>query len=138
MKTRTGQPLRWPLLPSWSGTVVWAASGMRLTKPESTRPTRAMKRPMPIAMALRRPSGTAFMTRSRRPLATSSMIAKPASTTMPIASGQVILGASWRATMVLTPSPAASAIGTLPITPISRVVSAAVSAVAVTSCLPSR
>ncbi len=141
MKISTGQPCRWPPMLSWSGTVVCAASGMRVTKPESTRPTRLMKRPMPIAMAFRRPSGTALMTRSRSPVATRIMMAKPASTTMPIASGQVIRGASWRATIVLTPRPAARPIGTLPITPISRVVRPAVSAVAVTSwalprCVP--
>ena len=92
-----------------------------------------MNRPMPIAMPLRRPSGTAFITRSRRPVATSSMTTKPASTTMPMASGQDIRGASWSATTVFTPRPAASAIGTLPMTPIRSVVKAAVSAVAVTS-----
>ncbi|CAO0837104.1 hypothetical protein SMICM17S_08044 [Streptomyces microflavus] len=52
---------------------------------------------------------------------------------MPIASGQLIRGASCRATTVLTPSPAASAIGTLPMTPISSVEKAAESTVAVTS-----
>ncbi len=134
MNTSTGQPSRWPLPPSWSGTVVCAASGIRVTKPPSTKPIRAMKRPMPMAMALRRPSGTAFITRSRRPVATSSMIAKPARTTMPIASGQLILGASCSATMLLVPRPAARASGTLPMTPISRVVNAAVITVAVTSC----
>ncbi len=118
--------------------MVWAASGIRVTKPASTRPTRLMNRPMPMAMPLRRPSGTAFITRSRRPVATRIMIAKPASTTMPIASGQVIFGASWRATMVLTPSPAARPIGTLPTTPMSSVVRPAVSAVAVTSWVLSR
>ncbi len=117
--------------------MVCAASGMRETKPESTRPISMMKRPMPIAMPLRRPIGTALITRSRRPVATSSITTKPASTTMPIASGQLMRGASWSATTVLTPRPAASAIGTLPMTPISSVENAAVSAVAVTSSLPS-
>lgn len=132
-KTSTGQPSRWPLPPSWSGTVVCAASGMRETKPESTRPISRMKRPIPIAMPLRSDFGTAFITRSRSPVATSSITTMPARTTMPIASGQLIRGASWSATTVLTPRPAASAIGTLPMTPISRVENAADSTVAVTS-----
>lgn len=75
-KISTGQPCRWPPAPSWRGTVVCARSGMRETKPESTRPISMMNRPMPIAMPLRRPSGTAFMTRSRRPVATSSITTK--------------------------------------------------------------
>lgn len=53
-KTRTGQPVRCPPVPSWIGTVVWAASGIRVMKPESTSPMIMMNRPMPMAMALRR------------------------------------------------------------------------------------
>ncbi len=96
-----------------------------------------MKRPMPIAMPLRSPAGTALMTRSRSPVATSSITTMPARTTMPMASGQDIRGASWSATTVLTPRPAARAIGTLPMTPMRRVVNAAVRTVAVTSWPPS-
>lgn len=52
---------------------------------------------------------------------------------MPMASGQDMRGASWSATTEFTPRPAASAIGTLPMTPMSSVVKAAVRTVAVTS-----
>lgn len=132
-KTSTGQPSRCPVAPSWSGTVVWAASGIRVTKPESTSPISMMNRPIPMEMPLRRPSGTAFMTRSRSPVATSSITTNPARTTMPIASGHDMRGASCSATTVFTPRPAARAIGTLPMTPMRSVVKAAVTAVAVTS-----
>ncbi len=36
-KTSIGQPVRLPV-PSWTGTVVFATSGMRVTKPASTKP----------------------------------------------------------------------------------------------------
>lgn len=61
----------------------------------------------------------------------------PARTTMPIASAHAMRGASWRATTVLTPRPAARAIGTLPTTPMRSVPNAALSTVAVTSSPPS-
>ncbi len=132
-KTSTGQPVNWPPCPRPSGTVVCAASGLRVTNPESTRPMKVMNRPMPIAMACRSPLGMASMTRSRSPEATRSISTKPARTTMPMASGQLIWGASWRETTALMPRPAARAMGTLPTTPIRRVVRPAISAVAVTS-----
>ena len=38
-------------MPSWTGTVVCAASGIRRTKPASTKPMSAMNRPMPTEIA---------------------------------------------------------------------------------------
>ena len=38
-------------MPSWTGTVVFAASGIRRTKPASTKPISAMNRPMPTEIA---------------------------------------------------------------------------------------
>ncbi|SCG08492.1 hypothetical protein GA0115260_109322 [Streptomyces sp. MnatMP-M27] len=131
--TSTGQPWSRPATPRPRGTVVCAESGLRLTKPESTRPIRAMKSPMPIAIARRNPDGIASITRCRSPEATRIISTRPASTTMPIASGQLILGASWSETTALMPRPAASAMGTLPMIPMSSVVRPAIRAVAVTS-----
>ena len=47
-----GQPSRKPVAPSCTGTVVFDASGIRRTKPESTRPMNAMNRPMPTLIAV--------------------------------------------------------------------------------------
>ncbi len=93
-KTSMGQPVRAPV-PSWTGTVVFAASGMRVTNPASTKPMKAMKRPMPTLIACLRACGMACMIASRRPVATSTQISRPSSTMRPIASSQAISGATW-------------------------------------------
>ena len=50
--------------PSWTGTVVFAASGIRRTKPASTKPISAMNRPMPTEIAIFSWAGTAWKTAS--------------------------------------------------------------------------
>jgi hypothetical protein len=61
-KTTVGQPCSCPAGPSCSGTVVPAASGMRRTKPASTRPMSAMNSPMPTLMAVLSCIGMALKT----------------------------------------------------------------------------
>lgn len=132
-KTRTGQPVRRPTAPSCTGTVVWAMSGIRLTNPASTKPMKAMNRPMPTPMACLSCCGIAFMIASRRPVSTRTQIRTPSRTTRPMASSQLISGASWKATTALRPRPAAMASGRLPPIPMMTVMTHATSAVAVTS-----
>ena len=110
-KTTTGQPWRVPPLPSCTGTVVCAASGMRRTKPASTKPIRAMNSPIPTEMAIFSWAGTAWKTASRKPVRTSTRISRPSMTTRPIASAQVISEAIETATKAFSPSPVASASG---------------------------
>ena len=104
-KTSTGQPPRWPSAPSWTGTVVWTASGMRVTKPASTKPMRAMNRPIPTEIATLSCCGTAWKTALRKPVSTSTRITMPSSTTRPIASPQVDWRAIVLATNALRPEP---------------------------------
>ncbi len=122
------------MLPSWTGTVVLAASGMRVTNPASTKPIRAMNRPMPTLMACFSCCGMACMTASRSPVTTRTQMSRPSSTIRPIASSQLISGASWKATTALRPRPAARASGRLPPMPMTIVITAATRAVAVVSC----
>lgn len=103
------------------------------TKPAFTRPIRATNIPMPMVIACFSASGIAFMIISRSPVTTSSMITTPYITHMPMACGQVITGTTWLDSTPDTESPAASASGTLPTNPMSRVVRAAANAVAVMS-----
>ena len=112
-KTSTGQPVRVPPLPSWTGTVVWKASGMRVTKPASTKPIRAMKRPMPTEIAIFSCWGTAWKTALRKPVSTRTRMMRPSSTIRPIASAQVDRVAMALATNALRPRPVASASGKL-------------------------
>ena len=109
--TTTGQPWRLPPLPSWTGTVVFAASGIRRTNPASTKPISAMNRPMPTEIATFSWPGTAWKTAWRKPVSTSTRISRPSSTTRPIASAQVICEAMERATKAFRPSPVARASG---------------------------
>ena len=60
-----------------TGTVVSAASGMRRTKPASTKPIRAMNRPMPTEIAILSWAGTAWKTASRKPVSTSTRMIRP-------------------------------------------------------------
>ena len=109
--TTVGQPIRRLPTPSCTGTVVLATSGMRRTNPASTKPMKAMNRPMPTLMDCLRASGMTFITHSRRPVTTSRVMTMPSSTTMPMAAGQDITAASWKATTALRPRPAAIANG---------------------------
>jgi len=124
--------------PSCTGTVVFAASGIRLTNPASTKPMKAMNSPMPTLIACLSGCGMARMTASRSPVTTRTQISSPSRTTSPIASSQLISGAIWKATTALSPSPAASASGRLPPTPMMTVITAATRAVAVVSWTASR
>ncbi len=132
-KTSIGQPVSVPV-PSWTGTVEFAASGIRVTNPASTKPMKAMNRPIPTLIACFRGCGMACMIASRSPVTTRTQISKPSSTMSPIASSQLIRGAIWKATTALMPRPAASASGRLPPTPMISVITAATRAVAVTNC----
>ncbi len=110
-KTSTGQPASCPVRPSWTGTVLLAASGIRPTNPASTKPISAMNRPMPTEIATFSCVGTARNTAVRNPVRTRTRIRMPSMTTMPIASAQVIWLAIPNATTALRPSPVASASG---------------------------
>ena len=109
--TSTGHPASWPVCPSWTGTVVFAASGMRRTNPASTKPMSAMKRPMPTEIAIFSCAGTAWKTASRKPVSTSTRMTRPSITTRPIASAHVMSEAMENATKALSPRPVASARG---------------------------
>ncbi len=128
-KTSTGQPCRLPDGPSWTGTVVLAASGIRRTKPASTKPISAMNSPMPTEMAIFSCPGTAWKTASRKPVSTRTRITRPSRTMRPIASAQVICEAIENATNAFSPRPVASASGKFATTPIRIVITPATSAV---------
>ena len=127
--TSTGQPPRWPSAPSWTGTVVWKASGMRVTTRASTKPMRAMNRPIPTEIATLSCCGTAWKTALRKPVSTSSRIRMPSSTTSPIAASQVDWRAIVLATNALRPRPVARASGKLANPPMAMVSTPATSAV---------
>ncbi len=93
-KTNTGQPERVPSSPSWTGTEP-VSPGTRVAKPASTKPTKAMNRPMPTLMACFICRGTAYMIASRTPVTTRTQTTMPESTTRPIASAQLMVGAIW-------------------------------------------
>lgn len=130
-KTRVGQPMSTPPKPRPTGTVVFATSGTRRTKPALTRPIRAMNRPMPTTIAVLRLSGTALKTAVRKPVRTSTSMVSPASITRPMMSAHVRPGlvATVMATKALTPSPVASANGYLAQAPMTIVRMPATSAV---------
>ena len=129
-KTSIGQLTILPLMPSPTGTVLFAASGTRRTKPASTSPMMVRNSPMPTPIAVLSCVGTERNTAVRRPVSTRIAMSTPSITTSPIASAQVICGAISNATSAFTPSPAASAIGNRPTTPIRIVIRPATSAVA--------
>ena len=106
--TSTGQPSRLPEGPRVTGT---GPTWVRRTKPASTKPIRAMKRPMPTEMATLSSDGTAWNTASRNPVSTRTRITTPSMTTRPIASAQVIWVAMATATKALRPRPVARASG---------------------------
>ncbi len=110
-KTKVGHDAIEPSMPSPTGTVVPAASGMRRTKPASTRPIMAMKAPIPAAMAALSSAGIALKTAVRKPVRANTTMMMPSMTTRPIASGQVTCGAMVTASRLLMPRPAAMANG---------------------------
>ncbi len=111
MNTAVGHDAIEPSMPRPTGTVVPAASGMRRTKPASTRPMNAMNAPMPAAMADFSSGGIALNTAVRNPVSARTTMMMPSMTTRPIASGHVTCGAMDTASRLLMPRPAASANG---------------------------
>ena len=107
-KTKVGQPLMKPSVPSWTGT---GPCAVRRTKPASTKPMSAMKSPMPTEIATLSWVGTAWKTAVRKPVSTSTRMIRPSMTTKPMASAQVICEAIAKATKALSPRPVASASG---------------------------
>jgi hypothetical protein len=107
-KTKVGHPLMKPSVPSCTGT---GPVAVRRTKPASTKPMRAMNRPMPTEIATLSWVGTAWNTAVRKPVSTRMRMRMPSSTTRPIASAQVIWEAMAKATKALRPRPAARARG---------------------------
>ena len=107
--TKVGQDAMDPLMPSPTGTVVPAASGIRRTKPASTRPIMAMNRPIPTPMAALSSRGMALNTATRNPEIARSTMMMPSMTTSPMASGQVNPSPDTKvtATSVLMPRPVA-------------------------------
>ena len=90
MKTTIGHPTRFPPSPSCTGT---GPVPVRRTKPESTRPIKAMKRPIPTEIAYLSCCGTALKTAVLKPVRTRTVMIKPSRTTRPIASAHVIFDA---------------------------------------------
>ena len=106
--TTVGQPTRFPFTPRPTGTGPLA---VRRTKPASTRPIRAMKRPIPTEIAILICGGTALNTATRKPVSTNTKMIKPSRTTRPIAAAHDIFDAIPTATKVLRPRPVARANG---------------------------
>ena len=130
--TSVGQPTRTPPTPRFTGTVVWASSGMRRTKPALTKPMMVMKRPMPTTIAIFSPEGTALNTASRNPQSTSTNMTTPDTTIRPMMSGQVRPGvvAIVAEMNPETPSPAERANGYRATRPMRIVMTPATMAVA--------
>ena len=137
---RVGQPKSSPPVPSCTGTVVWAASGMRRTNPAFTNPISAMNSPMPTTIAVLRESGTALNTAVRNPVTTRTTMITPAQITRPITCGHVSPGfvAIVTARNAFTPSPAAMPNGDLAHTPMRMVSTPATSAVMAATRSPPR
>ena len=125
--TTIGQPTRVPPSPSVTGT---GPAPVRRTKPASTRPINAIKRPIPTEIAIFSCAGTAPNTAFLKPVRTRMVMMIPSRTTSPIASAHDICDAILTATNVFRPRPVASASGKFPTTPIRIVSTPAINAVA--------
>ncbi len=88
-KTRIGQLVSEPAMPSSSG----GPAATRRTKPASTKPIRAMNRPMPTLIAVFNWGGMALNTAVRNPVSTRSAMITPSRNTRPIADSQDICDA---------------------------------------------
>ena len=135
-KITIGQPTSCPPSPSSSGTadglelvLPQTTLGVLLTKPASTRPIRAIKRPIPTEIAIFNDVGIALKTAIRKPVRTRTRIKRPSIKTNPIACSQVEFLAIDTATNVFRPKPVASANGKLATAPMSIVRMPATSAV---------
>ncbi|XYX71183.1 hypothetical protein ACAD37_02068 [Clavibacter nebraskensis] len=131
MKTTVGSEAMEPSIPRASGE---AGTPVPRTKPESTKPMNAMKRPMPTVMAVLSSRGTARKIRVRSPVVASSTITRPLMTTRPIASGHVTSPTTLTARNELMPRPAANANGRRATRPNRIVMTPAVRAVAAPTC----
>ena len=107
-KTMIGHPTRVPPSPRVTGT---GPEPVRRTKPASTRPIKAIKRPIPTEIAILSCAGTALKTAVLNPVRTRIVMMMPSRTISPIASAHVICDAIPTATNVLSPRPVARAIG---------------------------
>ena len=130
-KTTPDQLTMEPPTPKLTGTVVFMSSVLRVTKPESTTPTKAMNRPIPTVIADFRDAGMALKTASRKPETARITMMMPSMTTSPMASGQVSPSVETKvtATRVLMPRPAAIPKGYLANTPKAMVITPAAKAV---------
>ena len=81
------------------------------TMPALSKPMKAMKSPMPMAIAFLRSSGIASMTFARKPVSTKTVTAMPSTTMSPIAAGYESPSPATRpkATVALIPRPGAIA-----------------------------
>jgi hypothetical protein len=107
-----------PSSPSCSG---GDASPEERTKPESTRPMKAMNRPMPTVIAALSCAGTAVKIIVRMPVNARITMITPLMTTRPIASAQVTWWTTLTARNELIPRPAAMPNGRFATTPIAMV-----------------
>ena len=82
---------------------------VEVTKPASTKPMKAMNRPMPTVIASFSWMGTALKIMRRRPVAASSTMMRPLMTTRPMASGQVTCPTTATARNELMPRPGGEA-----------------------------
>ena len=126
-KTIIGQPTRFPPSPSCTGT---GPAPVLRTKPESTKPIKAMNNPIPTEIAIFNCEGTALKTAVLNPVKTKTVMMIPSRTTRPIASCHDIFEAIPTATKVFSPRPVASANGKLATTPIKMDITPAIKAVA--------
>ena len=102
---------------------------LAVTKPEFTKPMKAMKRPIPTVIASFSSIGTASKIMRRRPVAARITMSTPLITTSAIASGQVTWPTTVNARNALMPRPAANANGSRLTMPKRIVMTPAVSAV---------
>ena len=103
--------------------------GVRRTKPLSTKPMRAMNKPIPTEIATLSGVGIALNTAIRNPVKTNIRMMRPSNTTSPIACAHVAFLAIDTATNVFNPSPVARARGKFATAPISIVSNPATRAV---------
>jgi len=103
------------------------------TNPLSTKPMKAMNRPIPTVIAVFSCCGTALKIKRRRPVAASSTMMSPLMTTRPIASCQVRICTTLTARNELMPRPAAKANGRRATRPNSTVMKPALNAVTAAS-----
>ena len=134
--TTIGQPTSVPPSPSSRGTaeglellLPQTIFGVRRTNPESTRPIRAINKPIPTEIATLSAVGMALKTAILNPVRTRTRMRIPSMRTRPIACAQVAFLAIDTATNVFKPRPVASANGKLATAPMSIVKIPAISAV---------